>query len=113
MKCAIFLAEGFEDCEALITVDMENIITTCCPSVVSLVEKEYGDLVGCLAPVVSPMIAHGKVLKEEYPDAKVVFLTPCIAKMKEINDPRFAGIVDATISMEELAKWIRTDIHGV
>jgi len=90
---------------------MENIITTCCPSVVSLVEKEYGDLVGCLAPVVSPMIAHGKVLKEEYPDAKVVFLTPCIAKMKEINDPRFAGIVDATISMEELAKWIRTDIH--
>lgn len=89
---------------------MKNIITTCCPSVVTLIEKEYGDLVDQLAPVASPMIVHGMALKEKYPDAKVVFLSPCIAKQKEIYDKRFEGVVDATISMEELASWINDEI---
>lgn len=80
---------------------MKNIISTCCPSVVSLVEKEYGDLVDQLAPIVSPMIAHAKDIKQRIPDAKVVFLTPCIAKQKEKDEERFKGVVDATISMQE------------
>lgn len=88
---------------------MKNIITTCCPSVVSLVEKEYGELCEYLAPVVSPMIAHGKMIKEAHPDAKVVFLSPCIAKERECNDPRYNNVVDATLSMEEAVEWINLD----
>ncbi|NLC96363.1 MAG: 4Fe-4S binding protein [Erysipelotrichaceae bacterium] len=88
---------------------MKNIITTCCPSVVSLVEKEYGEIVDQLAPIVSPMIAHGRNLKLKYPGCKVVFLSPCIAKQKEIYDDRFLRDVDANISMDELAKWISND----
>ena len=65
---------------------MLNIITTCCPSVNDLVEIYYPELVPYLAPVVSPMIAHGKLLKEELGrDVRVVFLGPCIAKKKEIG----------------------------
>ena len=89
---------------------MDNIITTCCPAVNSLIEKEYGDLVGYMAPVVSPLIAHGRLLKKDKPDAKVVFLSPCIAKIKEIEDARFTGAVDAVISMEELYRWIENDL---
>ncbi len=89
---------------------MDNIITTCCPAVNSLIEKEYGDLVGYMAPVVSPLIAHGRLLKNDKPDAKVVFLSPCIAKIKEIEDARFTGAVDAVISMEELYHWIENDL---
>ena len=85
---------------------MENIITTCCPAVNALIEKEYGELTQYMAPVVSPMIAHGRMLKEEYPDAKIVFLSPCIAKFKEIRDARFAGAIDACIGMEELIQWV-------
>ncbi len=88
---------------------MRNIISTCCPAVVSLVEKEYGDLIDCLAPIVSPMIAHGKDIKKRYPNAKVVFLSPCIAKEKEANDSRFDGAVDATLNVEEVVKWIGVD----
>lgn len=88
---------------------MRNIISTCCPAVVSLVEKEYGDLIDCLAPIVSPMIAHGKDIKKRYPNAKVVFLSPCIAKEKEANDSRFNGAVDATLNVEEVVKWIGVD----
>ena len=115
------VAEGFYDVEetaigaSLVTQSynklvqehqMKNIITTCCPAVVSLVEKEFGDLVDNLAPIVSPLIAHGRDIKKRYPDAKVVFLSPCIAKMKEIHDPRFNDAVDACISMEEVYKWL-------
>ncbi|NCB33868.1 MAG: 4Fe-4S dicluster domain-containing protein, partial [Erysipelotrichia bacterium] len=90
--------------------NMKNIITTCCPAVDELIEKEYGDLTPYMAPVVSPLIAHGRSLKKQYPDAKVVFLSPCIAKFKEIEDARFAGAVDACIGMEEVADWIKNDL---
>jgi iron only hydrogenase large subunit-like protein/uncharacterized Fe-S cluster-containing protein len=89
---------------------MKNIITTCCPAVDELIEKEYGDLTEYMAPVVSPLIAHGRALKKEYPNAKVVFLSPCIAKFREIEDARFAGAVDACIGMEELSDWIKGDL---
>lgn len=85
---------------------MENIITTCCPAVNSLIEKEYGELTPFMAPVVSPMIAHGRLIKQDHPNAKVVFLSPCIAKFKEIRDERFAGSIDACIGMDELLMWI-------
>ncbi len=88
---------------------MKNIISTCCPTVVSLIEKEYGDLVGQLAPVVSPMIAHGRELKKRHPDAKVVFVSPCIAKQKEKDDSRFLGAIDAIVTMEELLEFVLSD----
>ncbi|SJZ56040.1 [Fe-Fe] hydrogenase large subunit C-terminal domain-containing protein [Anaerorhabdus furcosa] len=92
--------------QLLVEGKMKNIISTCCPAVVSLVEKEYGDLVDQLAPIVSPMIAHGIHIKERYPDAKVVFLSPCIAKQKEKNDERFNQAIDATISMADCLEFI-------
>ncbi|MCR4950744.1 MAG: 4Fe-4S binding protein [Solobacterium sp.] len=90
---------------------MKNIITTCCPAVNTLIEKEYPDLIGQMAPVVSPLIAHGRLIKQNHPDAKVVFLSPCIAKYKEIRDARFAGAVDACVSMEELITWLKDDLQ--
>ncbi len=90
--------------------EMKNIISTACPAINTLIEKEYGDLVGYMAPVVSPFIAHGRMIKDKYPDAKVVFLSPCIAKYKEIEDARFAGAVDACIGMEEIIDWIQADV---
>ena len=52
------------------------IISTCCPSAVRLVQKYYPELVGCLAPVVSPMEAHARYIKEQDPDAVAVFIGP-------------------------------------
>ena len=90
---------------------MDNIISTCCPSVNDLIEIYYPEAVPYMAPVVSPMIAHGKIIKELYGhDVKVVFLGPCIAKKREAeNDPRTKGIVDAVINFSELEKWLREE----
>lgn len=89
---------------------MENIITTCCPSVNDLIEIYYPELVKYLAPVVSPMIAHGKILREEYgPDAKIVFLGPCIAKKKESEDPRHSNYIDAVLNFNDIKKWLEQE----
>lgn len=89
----------------------KNIITTCCPSVNDLVEKYYPELTDQLAPVVSPMIAHGRLIKKMYgPQTKVVFLGPCIAKKQEaIGDLRVSGAVDAILTFEELEQWMREE----
>lgn len=87
---------------------MPNIITTCCPSVNDLIEKYYPNCVEVLAPVVSPMIAHGRYIKKlRGEDVKVVFLGPCIAKKQEaIGDDRVFGAIDAILTFEELAIWL-------
>lgn len=89
---------------------MENIITTCCPSVNDLIEIYYPELTKYLAPVVSPMIAHGMILKREFgPDTKVVFLGPCIAKKKESQDPRHETYIDAVLNFNEIQNWLRNE----
>lgn len=90
---------------------MPNIITTCCPSVNDLIEKYYPECVGLMAPVVSPMIAHGRYIKKIYgSDVKVVFLGPCIAKKQEaVGDERVFGAVDAILTFEELAIWLKEE----
>lgn len=89
---------------------MENIITTCCPSVNDLIEIYYPELIRFMAPVVSPMIAHGKLLKKEFgPDTKVVFLGPCIAKKKEAKDSRHEGYIDAVLNFNDIERWMEEE----
>lgn len=91
--------------------NMENIITTCCPSVNDLIEIYYPSLTKYMAPVVSPMIAHGKILRERYgKESKIVFLGPCIAKKREAeSDPRTTGVIDAVINFKELEEWLEEE----
>ncbi len=86
---------------------MDTIITTCCPSVNELVEKYYPSLTPYLAPVVSPMVAHGRLLKKEYGEQiKTVFLGPCIAKMREARDSRYEGAIDAVLNFDDIHAWL-------
>lgn len=87
---------------------MENILTTCCPSANELVEIYYPELVPYMAPVVSPMIAHGKLLRKLYAErVKIVFIGPCISKKREAAyDPRTSGFIDAVLNFNELEDWI-------
>lgn len=90
--------------------EMENIITTCCPAVNDLIEKYYPENVQYMAPVVSPMIAHGKLLKQEYgQDVKVVFVGPCIAKKGEAGDIRHDTLIDAVLTFDDVAGWLREE----
>ncbi|MBP1743336.1 MAG: hydrogenase [Firmicutes bacterium] len=83
-------------------------ITTACPSVNYLVEKYYPTLTEYLIPAVSPMIAHGKLIKQFYgEDCYSVFIGPCMAKKTEnvsfFND----GAIDAVLNFDEIQQWIQ------
>lgn len=84
----------------------KNLITTSCPSVNNLIEKYYPSLTKYMIPVVSPMIAHGKLLKHKYGiDSVVVFIGPCLAKKAEAEDFQHEGIIDSVLTFEELDYW--------
>lgn len=83
-------------------------ITTACPAIVNLVERHYPEAIPFLAPLVSPMIAHGRMLRERYPGCKVVFIGPCVAKHHEIDTEGVADAVDVVLTFEELNEWLTT-----
>lgn len=80
------------------------IITSCCPTINNLVEKYYPQLTGCLAPVVTPMQAHCADIRRRVPNAKVVFIGPCLSKKREGYDHG----VDAVLTFEETAAMFAT-----
>jgi iron only hydrogenase large subunit-like protein len=44
---------------------LANIITTCCPAANYYIESHYPEIIKNMLPVVSPMIAHGRYMKEK------------------------------------------------
>jgi len=81
-------------------------ICTACPAVVNLIEKYHSDYLDTLIPVVSPMIAHGRIIKEQHPDCAVIFIGPCAAKKQEVLRPENAGAIDVVITFTELLEWL-------
>ena len=73
--------------------ERDVIISSCCHSINLLIQKQYPAVLEYLADVMSPMQAHCQDIKKRYPDAKTVFIGPCVAKKDEAE--HYAGIVDA------------------
>ena len=85
------------------------ILSSSCPAVTLLVEKYYPQLIDSLAPIVSPMVAMGRVIKWRYnPEAKIVFIGPCVAKKAEAVDDEVAGVIDAVLTFPELREMLAT-----
>jgi len=96
--------------DRLLTSDeVKPILSSTCPAMVSFIEKFHPELIGNLAPIVSPVVAMGRVIKWQYnPDAKVVFIGPCIAKKTESADEIVGGVVDAVLTFPELSDMLKT-----
>ena len=80
------------------------IISSCCHSVNLLIEKHFPAAVKYLANVVTPMMAHGKMIKEEKPGAAVVFIGPCISKKAEIE--KYSDVIDVALTFEEFDEML-------
>ena len=85
--------------ELLDSNEYKNLITSCCPSINTMIQLYYPVALKYLARVDSPIIAHSKMLKKEYPNHKIVFIGPCLAKKKECHDSK---IIDGVLTFEEL-----------
>lgn len=87
------LVEKIENKEPFLT-------TSCCPAYVELTKKHIPEIQKHVSHTGSPMYYTAKIAKEKYPNAKTVFIGPCLAKRKEGRDnPE----VDYVLTFEELA----------
>ncbi len=87
--------------------DRDVIISSCCHSINLLIQKHYPSALEYLADVMSPMQAHCQDIKKRIPNAKTVFVGPCVAKKDEAQ--YYDGIVDAVLTFEELSEWLKED----
>ena len=81
------------------------IISSCCHSINLLIQKYFPAELPYLADVLSPMQAHCKDIKKRIPNAKTVFIGPCVAKKDEAQ--YYEGIVDAVLTFDELTNWLK------
>lgn len=91
--------------------DRDIIISSCCHSINLLIQKYFPKALPYLADVLSPMQAHCLDIKKRYPDAKTVFIGPCVAKKDEAE--HYEGIVDATLTFEDLTRWLKAEKIGL
>ena len=82
------------------------IISSCCHSINLLIQKYFPAELPYLADVLSPMQAHCKDIKKRMPNAKTVFIGPCVAKKDEAQ--YYEGIVDAVLTFDELTNWLKS-----
>ena len=83
------------------------VISSCCHSVNLLIRKYFPDQLQFLADVVSPMMAHCMDIKRRIPNAKTVFVGPCVAKKDEAENSN--DVVDAALTFEELTRWLEQE----
>lgn len=113
-------ALGFYDAEetaigaAIVKTEYERIldegsndilISSCCHSVNLLIQKHFPSVLPFLADIMSPMQAHSLDIKRRIPNAKVVFIGPCVAKKDEAD--KYSDIVDAVLTFEELSRMFK------
>lgn len=87
--------------------ERDVVISSCCHSVNLLIQKYFPNELRYLADVLSPMQAHCKDIKSRVPNAKCVFIGPCVAKKDEAS--YYEGIVDAVLTFEELTEWLKSE----
>ena len=86
--------------------ERDIVISSCCHSINLLIQRYFPRELEYLADVMSPMLAHASDIKKRIPDAKVVFVGPCVAKKDEAE--YYEGIVDAVLTFEELTNWMKS-----
>jgi len=85
-------------------------VSSACPVVVNFVAKYRAESQGNVAPLLSPLLTHCKMLREHYgSDVATVFIGPCIAKKKESE--QHPELLDVVLTFEDLENWF--DEEGI
>ncbi|MCR4909130.1 MAG: response regulator [Lachnospiraceae bacterium] len=92
--------------------DFTGGISQPCPAVVSYIERYLPELLPKLFPVQSPLMCAAKYARNEMGiKDRFAFISPCIAKKLEIEDPHNAGLVQYNVTFEHLMRYVRE--HGI
>lgn len=96
------LKEALEFDAAVNSSEDFMLTSCCCPLWVAMIRSVYDQLAPHMPPSVSPMAASGRAIKRLHPDAKTVFIGPCIAKKAEARTPDIEDAVDFVLTFQEM-----------
>ena len=83
--------------------DNDFLLTSCCcPIWIAMIRKIYNQLVPHIPASVSPMVACGRSIKKLFPDARTVFIGPCVAKKAEAKEKDIIDAVDFVLTFQEI-----------
>ena len=85
------------------TGELPFLLTSCCPSWSVMAKKFFPETIDKISNALTPMVATARKIKEEHPDASVVFIGPCASKKLEASRRTIRSDVDFVITFEELA----------
>lgn len=85
-----------------------------CPAVVGYIERNLPQLLPKLFPVQSPMMCAAIYARKEMGVSdKLAFISPCIAKKMEIDDPNNKGIISYNVTFHHLMQYVRANqVYG-
>lgn len=84
-----------------------------CPAIVNYIEHYVPELLPNLMPVHSPMMCAAIYAKKyEHITDKLAFISPCIAKKNEIEDPNNYGYISYNVTFDHLMKYVRENNIG-
>lgn len=79
-----------------------------CPAVVGYIERYVPELLPKLMPVQSPMMCSAIYVKKYMKlSDRLAFISPCIAKKNEIDDPNNHGYVSYNLTFSHLVKYLK------
>ena len=96
------IAEAHHYVNKVTTGELPFLLTSCCPSWAMLAKKFFPDLIDQISQELTPMVATARTIKQEHPNAKVVFIGPCAAKKLEASRRTVRSDVDFVVTFEEL-----------
>lgn len=97
------ISEAHHYANEVATGNLPFLLTSCCPSWSMMAKKYFPAMIGNISQELTPMVATARKVKQEHPDAKVVFVGPCASKKLEAMRRTIRSDVDFVVTFEELA----------
>lgn len=83
-------------------------ISSACPVVVEYIRKYSREHISAITPVLSPLLAHAKLLKQLYgQQTKIIFCGPCIGKKVEADN--FHELIGVALTFHDLKQWLKDE----
>ena len=98
----ICTVEEAKDFMEKVPAQQKYMATSCCPAWHSMIYKLYPDQSENISMTLTPMVFTARLMKQKYPDCKVVFVGPCAAKKLEAIRADIRSDVDFVLTFEEL-----------
>lgn len=96
------MAEAEHYVKEVATGNQPFSLTSCCPSWSVMAKKFFPETLDKISNELTPMVATARIIKEEHPNASVVFIGPCASKKLEASRRTVRSDVDFVITFEEL-----------